>query len=658
MHSDHLQAFVRETEENITDLNNALLTLEADPADGGAVDEVFRTAHTLKGNFAAMGFDGPSRLAHALEDLLDAVREGRIEVSGDLMDLAFESVDRIEGVLGAIEAGNEVELGSDADGTIEAIRAALEAPPAGTGQPVMGGSKAAFEEFLAGLDRETLELGNGDDLYHARVAVRAGDMPSVDAMLALDALEDVLDPVATHPPRSAVEAGEVDDGLDLVVAGEDPEAIDASIAALDAADSVTIEPISLEAVSGPAGNGADVSPPAEETTDAGTGADVTRTDEAVKSVRVDVEQLDDLYGMVEGLVTGRITLRRAIEGGDLDRASRSLDELEKITAGLQDTVMDMRMVPVRRVVDRLPRLVRDLAREEDKQVDFEMTGTDIELDRTILSAIGDPLLHLVRNAIDHGIEPPDEREAADKDPTGSLCLAVRRQRDHVVIEIADDGRGLDRDQIAEKARQQGIVDEAELETMAADAIHELIFRPGFSTSEEVTDVSGRGVGMDVVHETVTGLDGSVAVDSTLGEGTTVTLRLPLTVAIVKVLFVIVGDREFGIPLKQVDEVTGDANCETIQGAEVIEHGEEIYPVIDLGETLAIGEADGAGSGAGKLIRIRPDDRPVALRCGAVTGQEEVVVKPLEGLLAGTDGLSGTAVLGAGNIVPILDVTTL
>jgi two-component system chemotaxis sensor kinase CheA len=164
----------------------------------------------------------------------------------------------------------------------------------------------------------------------------------------------------------------------------------------------------------------------------------------------------------------------------------------------------------------------------------------------------------------------------------------------------------------------------------------------------------------VVHETVTGLDGSVAVDSTLGEGTTVTLRLPLTVAIVKVLFVIVGDREFGIPLKQVDEVTGDATCETIQGAEVIEHGEAIYPVIDLAETLAIGDGDGdgAGSGTGMLIRIRPEDRRVALRCGAVTGQEEVVVKPLEGRLAGTDGLSGTAVLGAGNIVPILDVTTL
>jgi two-component system chemotaxis sensor kinase CheA len=397
----------------------------------------------------------------------------------------------------------------------------------------------------------------------------------------------------------------------------------------------------------------------------------------IKSVRVDVGQLDDLHGLVEQLVTSRIKLRRAVEEGKHGDAIDNLDELDKITTHLQDTVMDMRLIPLKKVVSKFPRLVRDLAREEDKTVEFVIEGEDIELDRTILTQISDPLMHILRNAVDHGIEPPDEREAAGKPREGRIELRATRERDHVIIEVEDDGQGLDEDAIRAKARENGVVPERELESMSASDVYDLVFHPGFSTSEEVTDVSGRGVGMDVVHSTVKQLDGSVNVESDPGEGTTVRLRLPVTVAIVTVLFVRVGDHRYGIPIKAIDEISRANDLRTINGQEVVEHDDEIYPVIKLDESLDIGtvaspdggttsaappadeaRAVGADDEGGMLLRIRKSERQVALYCDEVEDQEEVVVKPLEGVLSGIPGLSGTAVLGDGNIVPILDVVTL
>jgi two-component system chemotaxis sensor kinase CheA len=318
--------------------------------------------------------------------------------------------------------------------------------------------------------------------------------------------------------------------------------------------------------------------------------------------------------------------------------------------------MDMRLIPLKKVVGKFPRLVRDLARELDKDIQFEIEGEDIELDRTILTEISDPLMHILRNAVDHGIESPEEREQAGKPRTGHITLRASRERDHVIIEVEDDGAGLDVKGIREKAIEKGVRSPEELDAMDDSSIYDLVFHPGFSTADEVTDTSGRGVGMDVVHDTVSQLDGSVNVDSEPGEGTTVSLRLPVTMAIVKVLFVKVGGEEYGVPIKNVDEITGTEEAKQVNGQEVIKHNDEIYPVIHLDDTFDI-EGETA-NGDGMLVRIRESERQVALHCDSVNSQEEVVVKPLEGILSGTPGLSGTAVLGDGNIVHILDVVTL
>jgi two-component system chemotaxis sensor kinase CheA len=681
-----------------------------------------------------MGFEDASDLAHAIEDLLDAMRQDEMAVTPERMDLIFAGVDMIEAIVREIESDGEST--TDTGEMVAQLRAVLEegdfdsesdgAPdPAAVGRSdaaASDDSDAANGDDSPSVERFDVSADDADGrVVRAEVSVGEGDMLGVDAMLALDRITDTFDLLDADPDREAVEDGEFEDTFALALDAPDADAAAAeldAIGAVEAADVVDVtDALDGRDERGPDGDdasgadagGAGGSTAASDAPQAASGGDDGASVDEIKSVRVDVDQLDDLHGLVEQLVTSRIKLRRAVETDDLAGASENLNELDKITANLQNTVMDMRLIPLKKVVGKFPRMVRDLSRELDKDVEFTIEGEDIELDRTILTEISDPLMHIIRNALDHGIEAPDEREAAGKDPTGQVELRASRERDHVIIEVEDDGAGLDVDGIKRKAIEKGVRSSDEIEAMSDSAIYDLVFHPGFSTADEVTDTSGRGVGMDVVHDTVTQLDGSVSVDSTPGEGTTVSLRLPVTMAIVKVLFVEVGDEEYGVPLKNVDEITRTSAVKQINGNDVIKHNDDIYPVVDLAERFDVpgthatadaegteaaatdgGEptepadesaeiatgpieagddagtavagggvgAGGAGSDEGMLVRIRESERQVALRCDQVNSQEEVVVKPLEGILSGTPGLSGTAVLGDGNIVHILDVVTL
>jgi two-component system chemotaxis sensor kinase CheA len=661
MDDQYLDAFIRESEEAITELNNSLLDLESDPSDEEAMDSIFRTAHTLKGNFGAMGFDDAANLAHAMEDLLDAMRQGEMEVNPDVMDLVFAGVDQIEVIVNEIE--EEGESTTSADDLVAQLRAVLEEGADAAGEAASNDASAgagAAGDAAVDVDADIDPADADGRVVHVTVDIGESDMQGVDAMLALEGVEDIFDILGSTPGRADIEDGEFEDTFELYLDAGDAATVDAELASVGKIESFTATDVTDELGGGSPDTAA--ATPAEPTGgDSGSADPDESTEEEhsvdeIKSVRVDVDQLDDLHGLVEQLVTSRIKLRRSVEQDDLDSAGETLNELDKITANLQNTVMDMRLIPLKKVVGKFPRLVRDLARELDKDIEFEIEGEDIELDRTILTEISDPLMHILRNSVDHGIESPAEREAAGKDPTGHITLRASRERDHVIIEVVDDGAGLDVEGIKNKAIEKGVRSPEELDAMDDSAIYDLIFHPGFSTADEVTDTSGRGVGMDVVHDTVTQLDGSVNVDSTPGEGTTVALRLPVTMAIVKVLFVEVGDEEYGVPIKNVDEITATEAVKQVNGTEVIKHNDDIYPVIHLDDTFDVpGET---ANGDGMLVRIRESERQVALHCDSVNSQEEVVVKPLEGILSGTPGLSGTAVLGDGNIVHILDVVTL
>ena len=759
----HRAAFVAEAEDGITDLNNALLALEADPGDDEAMDDVFRVAHTLKGNAAAMGYEDVSDFGHALEDLLDAVRQGDREVTPELMDLLFEGVDAVEAMVSEIADTGDVStdpsdlesrlremeehgtVGGDADGDDAGADDSADPEAAAEDDADDGAESDADEEVpdVSVPEPPAAAADLPDPVAYADVTIGDAQMPGVDAALVLQALDEQFDGHVTDPAPEALEDGEYDESFDAFVGGDDPEVVaeglraltqveaatavavggddatesadsdaesadaDAEAEALEPADADSVEDDAEDAPE-PAATDAD-----EETEPSDDGGDAEQSDDAespsddsgssggsdsksgdeIKSIRVDVDQVDELYGLVEQLVTSRIKLRREIEGTDAE--SDALDELDKLASSLQDTAMDMRLIPFSQVSDSFPRLVRDISRDLDKRIDFEIEGDDVELDRTILTEMRDPLVHVLRNAVDHGIESPAEREAAGKDPTGHVSLTAERERDHVIIEVSDDGGGLDPDQLREKAVDEDVKSREAVEAMEDDEVYDLVFHPGFSTAEEVTDVSGRGVGMDVVRTTARDLDGSVSIESEPGEGSTVRFRLPVTVAIVKVMFVDVGGTEYGIPIKSIAEVARADDVEEVHGDEVVRHEDDLYPVVRLNERLgeidptaaepptetpaadggvAADEpgddgfvpadptaTDGSGEGqtdAGMLVRIREETRQVALHCDAVLDQEEVVVKPLDGPLSGTPGLSGTAVLGDGDVVAVLDVVSL
>ncbi|REA05182.1 chemotaxis protein CheA [Haloferax sp. Atlit-6N] len=714
MDEELYQAFITESEESITQLNNSLLSLESNPDDTEAIDDIFRQAHTLKGNFGAMGFDNAATVAHAVEDLLDEIRHERLDVTAERMDLVFDGMDLIVEILHDIEENGESTI--DPTDTVEEIRAAVEdGGDAGNSNP------AASDEA----DRESVDLDSlaadcvdadaldATTLTHAHVELDAGQMKGVDAGIFLSSIPEELDVVGANPNRDAIEDGEFGDGFDLFVAERDAAVVESELGGLwkvstvettDVSDALAAGDEAADADDAPAAESevdADVDAPASDDSDRSTDADgavdsdsdsdaasddapsvddgsegdadeaeSTESDEesesgtekkkearsisAVKSVRVDVDQLDELHELVEQLVTSRIKLRNAIDVGQTT-ALDTLDELDKISSNLQNTVMDMRLIPLKKVFDKFPRLVRDLAREQDKRVSFKVEGADIELDRTILDEISDPLMHVLRNAVDHGIEAPDVREENGKSRTGTIRLSARRQHDTVIVTVEDDGGGINADAVREKAVDKGVATREEVNQMPDSEVYDYIFHPGFSTNDEITDVSGRGVGMDVVKTTVESLDGSVSVESEPGEGSTFNIRLPVSVAIIKVLFVQVEDREFGVPIKYIDEISRRDRVQTVSGAEVIVHEETIFPLIRLREAL---EIDSPEPDDGMVVRIRPDDRQVALHCDGVTKQEEVVVTPLQGPLSGVGGLSGTAVIGDGNVIPILDVSTL
>jgi two-component system chemotaxis sensor kinase CheA len=718
MDDELYQAFITESEESITQLNNSLLALESNPEDTEAIDDIFRRAHTLKGNFGAMGFDTAARVAHAVEDLLDEVRQGGLEVTPERMDLVFEGVDLIVDILHDIEQNGETSI--DPEETVTALRAAAEGQGAdGEAQPTdapdeegtttdapgegasdddvedVGDMSDLVDDRGDGADgaeadndlpaerahhidaaRETVpstELSGYGALYHVDVTLTTGDMKSVDAGLFLDGMPDDVTVAGAIPSLEAVREGDFDDRVQLFVAdADDAGTVAETFADLWAVSDCTVTDVSTAITraggtlgAGEADGGA-VDPPVgrddepEDEADGGEtkskadSADPERSIAEVKSVRVDVDQLDELHELVEQLVTSRIKLRQAI-GEDATNGVDTLDELDKISSNLQNTVMDMRLIPLKKVFDKFPRLVRDLARGQDKRVDFRVEGADIELDRTILDEISDPLMHVLRNAVDHGIEPPEERVEAGKPEQGVVTLSARREHDTVVIEVSDDGGGLDVDRIREKAVSKGLTSPEAVSALPDEEVFDYVFHPGFSTNDEITDVSGRGVGMDVVKTTVEALDGSVSVDSTLGDGTTFNIRLPVSVAIIKVLFVLVGDRQFGVPIKYIDEVAREDRVDTINGDEVVVHDDRVYPLIRLRDALGVVEERPE---TGMVVRIRPQDRQVALWCDGVTRQEEVVVTPLQGPLSDSEGLSGTAVIGDGNVIPILDIGTL
>ncbi|WP_052106824.1 chemotaxis protein CheA [Novilysobacter defluvii] len=634
-------AFFEESREGLQAMEAGLLRLESAEPDLDTINVVFRAAHSIKGGAATFGFRAVTDLTHLLETLLEEARAGSRRLDGASVDALLEAVDVLGGLLQVAEHGGE------ADGAaLNRVQAKLQALLDGAAAPQAAAEapeESAPDKWRVGFTPEpSLFMSGNDPLRIFRDLAEHGE------------LETTVDD-ARLPPFSQLDPFEAHLAWDLMLPGSVPrDAIEDAFAWVDDQCALEVEAVRAETPApAPSLAAADPALPA-------TAADPARHAEADSSIRVAVNKVDALINLVGELVITQAMLTQRAEGLDPvahESLLSGLAQLERNTRDLQEAVMSVRMLPVEFAFSRFPRMVRDLAARLDKKVRLRTSGEATELDKGVIEKIVDPLVHLVRNSIDHGLESPAERRAAGKDETGTVTLSAAHQGGHIVIEVGDDGRGMDRERILAKAAERGL----QVPDNPTDAqVWDLVFQPGFSTADTLTDVSGRGVGMDVVKSNILALGGQVEVRSTKGAGSTVVVRLPLTLAILDGMTVAVGEEVFIVPLNMVIESLqpGPGQIRTIAGdTRVLRMREDYVPLVNLREQYRLPSAANA-SGNPIAVVVEADGRRLALEVDDLLGQQQVVVKNLESNYRRIPGISGATILGDGRVALIVDAGSL
>jgi two-component system chemotaxis sensor kinase CheA len=641
----YAELFLTESQDNLSAINHALLELERTPTAREPVGALFRAVHTVKGMSATMGYGVVAALSHELETLLDLVRRGEREVGPALMDTLFAAVDTLERAIELSVAGHEGKL--DVAATMAALRGA--AAPAGAAAPTPDASPNRRKKRGAAAPAAP----SAPVTIHV-VQEPNTPMPGVRAYLVLERARTLGAVASVRPAPETFDGGAFDGRLTIGIATEAPdEEIDRAIRSAGYVAQVSI------ARSGAADRGPrPVMPNVNGSSAGGTAGTASELVAARqhRHIRIDLHRLDTLMNLIGELVITRGRLQQLAATINEPALTEAVTQTSRLVADLQDGIMTSRMVPVWQVFDRFPRVVRDAARALGKQVDFVVDGQEIELDRSLLDEIGDPVVHLLRNAIDHGLETPDERMKAGKSPTGRLTLVAARDRSAVVIRVTDDGRGIDRDRVLARAQEAGLIESGRTE-LTDDELIRLIARPGFSTAKQVTDLSGRGVGIDAVHARVRALGGTVDIRTAKGQGTSVTVRLPVTLAIVRALLAKVGDETYAIPMTHVNE-TVHLERDTlrhVKGREVLVLRDDVLPLLHLRDVVRLPRRD---EGAGQVVVLEVADRRAGMVVDELTGQQEIVIKPFDAVKDGLSVFSGATILGDGVPALILDVSSL
>jgi two-component system chemotaxis sensor kinase CheA len=618
--SRYAALFLDESRSHLRGCTRLLLDWERDPGSAEPVDGLFRSVHTLKGMAATMGYERLAAGAHEVETLLGAVRDGAVERGGGLVDALLGAVDVLE--RGVEFAAN----GRDGDVDVEGLAALLRRATGAAERPARKRRRAPGKPAAGGPSS-----GGAGRFVEVRIS-SAAPMRGARALLALRRAEGLGEVRDVRPPAAAFDQEGFDGAFAFRFLGDAADL--ALIAGIrEAGDVESVEVVAAGAASGAAG-----------------------VPGRARHIRVDLARLDSLTGQVAELVVARhrlTELAAEAPGSELEGLAM---RVARLVAGVQQDVIAARLTPVWQVFDRFPRAVRDLARQLGKQVDFRVEGEDIELDRAILDEIGDPIVHLLRNALDHGIEPPGERRAAGKPEAGRLVVAASRERSSVVIRIGDDGRGIDRGRVLAKAKQLGVL-EAEVEALPDEQLLRVLARAGFSTAERVSAVSGRGVGIDAVVDRLRALGGSLEMSSERGRGTTFTLRLPLTLAIVRALLARTGAERYAVPLTYVAEtVEFDSLPRTeLNGREAVLLRGRALPTLHLDQL--VGRPAGAVPRRPGII-LEVGGRQAALVVDALLGQQEIVVEAFDAPLGTPPFLSGATILPDGAPALILDAAVL
>ncbi|MGF7185993.1 two-component system chemotaxis sensor kinase CheA [Desulfitispora alkaliphila] len=674
--TQYVEIFMEEAKEHVQSLNHSLLELEKKPDEISILGEIFRSAHTLKGMSATMGFEKMAELTHLMENVLAKLRSGEAKVTEAVMDTLFQCLDALEQMVQEIGDGNsdninieellkalrELEQNQQVSATSEAVQEELiDAGPLEEPSDVLDSVDVEFNHYEKKLLGDAKEKGMNS--YFLEIKISPSCLMKVArAFMVFRNIEEIGEIIKSNPTVQEIEDEKFENSFTLVIITKYVK--EKVLQSLNTITEVTVSRMeelnllneqSLQNYEEEA-----VTEQQEQVTEKGKAdTETSKKTKAIQTVRVDIERLDNLMNLVGELVINKTRLEQISQTNSTTELNETIEHIDLITSDLQSVVMKVRMVPLEHVFNRFPRMIRDLAKDLKKKVDLTIKGEDTELDRTVIDEIGDPLVHLLRNAVDHGIEMPEDRMAHGKPEEASVSLEAWYEGNNVVIEVRDDGKGIDSNVIKKKAIEKEIITAQEAEQMDENAIVNLIFNSGFSTAKAVTDISGRGVGLDAVRSKIDALNGSVALETQKDKGSKFTIKLPLTLAIIQALLVEVGTETYAIPLSSIDETTyvADHNIKRIQNREVMLLRGNTLPLIRLDQELDT-PVKSEDKEEYYVVVVRKGEKQAGLIVDSLLGQQDIVIKSLGKLLRGTQGLSGATILGNGHVALILDIGTL
>jgi len=669
--SEYMPMFLAEAQEHLQELNLAVVALEDDPSNQETVDGIFRIAHSLKGMSATMGFSAIAELTHVMEDVFELLRQRAGGLHEEAITTVLACLDALQGAVDSIEQNGSENL--DPKPLIEQLRELIRDRTPEQEVERAGGVQIPDPVVVAAV-REA-----GGRILYVKVTLDSEVMmPAVRAHMVFAALNSHGETIGSVPTPDGIENFEGFEIEAWVVSEHEEVELAKSatrvsdVASVDVSEMVEDQPRSAPADSDDADAPHGLSSATEATDD--TPAEVAVPDaatpqqakaasvsasgghSAARTVRVDAERLDTLMHLMGELVIHRTAVEAYTANINSPELQHAVQNLTRSSQSLQSMVMQVRMIPVDVVFMRFPRLVRDLSTKLGKDIELDLVGRETELDRTVVDSLGDPLVHLVRNSLDHGIEPPDVRVAAGKPRTGTLTIAARHAGGSVVIEVRDDGRGIDPEAIARKAVERGLIDAEAAKHIDTKGAIELLFAPGFSTAEVTSDISGRGVGMDAVRTKIRELGGEVLMDSVPGQGSSAQIRLPLTLAIVSALQVDVAGAPFAIPIDRVERTLrlGEHTVRQIAGRRVLSLEDGVIPLLEGAETFGRTASDEHDL----VVIVRGQDKRIGLTVDELVGQRELVTRPLPAIVSEGQPVSGGAVLADGQIALIVDCDAL
>lgn len=695
--SQYLEIFIDETSEHLQNLSDCIMELEKDPENMDTINEIFRAAHSLKGMAGTMGFKRMQRLTHDMENVFQEVRSDKIKVTSSMIDLLFKCLDAIEGYLDNVKASsdegtedNELiikelnEFIAGSEGKTESAPA--PAPKEETKAAAGSSYEKKYAEFeLNDSERDKLKDAeeNGAHIYGMTVYIQKECLlKAARAFLVFKAVEEFGQILVYNPSSQDIEDEKFECDFSFYIASDEPyEKIAEAAKAVSEIEEVIGEEVKYETlvakqekaeaeaaaaeqkVATPAPASSAASPAAPKALNNNNKKQAVAKPVTNRTVRVDIEKLDALMNQVSELIIAKNSLVSisATESGAFQNQSfhEQIEYLERITTNLHESVMKVRMVPIESVVAKFPRMIRDLSRKLDKKMELYMTGEDTELDRTVVDQIGDPLQHLLRNSADHGLEDNATRLAKGKPEVGSIFLNAFQEGNNVIIEVGDDGNGIDVEAVRTKAIERGVITEEQAESMSQKEIINLLFLPSFSMAKKITDISGRGVGLDVVKSNIEALGGDVEVKTELGVGTTFTVRLPLTLAIIQALMVEIRDEKYAIALGSISNIEDIPvkDIKYVEAQEVIHLRGKVIPLIRMNQVLDIEPKEEEPESLTVVI-VQKGESLAGLVVDNLIGQQEIVIKSLGKYMINNKIISGATILGDGEVALILDVNVL